>query len=643
MALNLPPVPTISIQHNNNPALRMPVSDHPLLATNLPGIGTVATWNIWCPGSPITPKAKTALGIQGRNAFRLDKSYHAQQMQKVAQHIVDCFQRGVQLLALQEVPKPGTSAFTALENALQQELQGQGCSHLINVGDLRDYFQATCRTQSGTSVMVNPQAFKVARTTPALAHKSGHRGALYTIEKQDTQQNFSLLNFHAPLVKNSPNGKLEVPLPIVNEIQSLTHKSQGAAIALGDANTANFAGRVTAKQNSNMSVSTTAANLQIGNSTVTTDPIDTIIAPPSNKVLVTTQHSQANAPSRRAISANSRNSSMPTPPPKASGGNRPMPTPPPKASGGNRPMPTPPPKAFGGNRPMPTPPPKASGGNRPMPTPPPKAFGGNRPMPTPPPKASGGNRPMPTPPPKAFGGNRPMPTPPPRVPTKPMSQNSATTAQNSVSARQLNNIKRPSQIRRPPTSTLSMNTRLPNMTRQRPRTQPSTANATPLPLGRHTINSVANMGAYYKVNYKSGASARIYKNGRLSNGDNSAALLAKSPLRENIFRVLSHFGITDVSATLAKTVDINSKRCKVSSIESVVENQTLAYYKINFSNNTAARLYPDGRLTNGGGTQELASTSQTRNNLQHILNAYKLTDYQSKPAPQPSNSRGPGQ
>jgi len=73
---------------------------------------------------------------------------------------------------------------------------------------------------------------------------------------------------------------------------------------------------------------------------------------------------------------------------------------------------------------------------------------------------------------------------------------------------------------------------------------------------RQITITVENMGDYYKVSYSTKAEARIYPDGRLTNGDGTKDLPQVSPLRLQIDAVRAHFGITstDKQHDIATTV-----------------------------------------------------------------------------------------
>ena len=96
---------------------KLPITDHPAVIQET-SIGRVASLNVWCPGSPIAPPFREAITGEKEGRLVLDASCHEEQMHKMAEYIHQLLDSGVDLIALQGVPKLGTPEKSALVKKL---------------------------------------------------------------------------------------------------------------------------------------------------------------------------------------------------------------------------------------------------------------------------------------------------------------------------------------------------------------------------------------------------------------------------------------------------------------------------------------------------------------------------------------------
>ncbi|WP_133128244.1 hypothetical protein [Legionella nagasakiensis] len=130
---------------------RYPTTDHPPMIQNT-AVGTIATMNILNPGSPLAPPVAQALfGTTRALEPTVDGN---ERMKQMARYIYKMAQQGVGLLALQEVPPPGSPEFTALKKELNQ-LNQQTVPPLINVENLQAQWKRTVPHKFGTTILCN--------------------------------------------------------------------------------------------------------------------------------------------------------------------------------------------------------------------------------------------------------------------------------------------------------------------------------------------------------------------------------------------------------------------------------------------------------------------------------------------------------
>ncbi len=263
------PMPQIAVCENGQNH-NLPATDHPVVVTET-ALGKMGTLNVWCPNSPVSPPIAKALGI---DKFKLENERsHEIQMKAIARYIVDCFKSGVTLLALQEIPRPETDAFIILERELREIAAREGVK--INIDDLKKYYQPTSGTQSGTSILVNPEVFTIQNNISALAYNNGFRGAIFTIHPTaHADKQFQVLNFHGTL--EGTQGNLCMPDAHVKELQK---KIDSGAICLGDSNMQRT--EQWFENNNNSTVSASASTVTVNGKTINGNTLDVVIVPPN--------------------------------------------------------------------------------------------------------------------------------------------------------------------------------------------------------------------------------------------------------------------------------------------------------------------------------------------------------------------------
>ncbi|CEG58955.1 hypothetical protein [Legionella fallonii] len=174
-------VPNMRFQHGARQVTR-PISDHPPIIQNTLW-GTVATLNMLHPGSPLAPPVQiggvTTLPINGKV-----------QMEEMAQYIVQMFQQGVGLLALQEVPAPGTANFNYLRDELTRLT---GASNLIDVQTLTSHWLKTKPHAFGTTILSNPNQFKITGGAKAGLN---NRAGVYNVTAVSSGHIIPVANIH---------------------------------------------------------------------------------------------------------------------------------------------------------------------------------------------------------------------------------------------------------------------------------------------------------------------------------------------------------------------------------------------------------------------------------------------------------------
>ncbi len=178
LGLNLP---NITFQHGIAQVTR-PITDHPPIVQNTLW-GAIATINILNPGSPLAPPTQvngvTALPANGKV-----------QMEAMAQYIFQMFQQGVGLLALQEVPPPGTPNFQYLYAELNRLAAG---SNLIDVQSLASHWLKTGTHAFGTTILTNPNQFKL---TGGAMTDLNNRAGVYNVTALPSGQIIPIANIH---------------------------------------------------------------------------------------------------------------------------------------------------------------------------------------------------------------------------------------------------------------------------------------------------------------------------------------------------------------------------------------------------------------------------------------------------------------
>lgn len=178
LGLNLP---NITFQHGAAQVTR-PITDHPPIIQNTLW-GAIATINILNPGSPLAPPA------QVNGVTTLPPNGQAQ-MEEMAEYIFKMFQQGVGLLALQEVPPPGTANFNYLLNKLTAL---NATSNLIDVSSLSSHWLQTGTHEFGTTILTNPNQFKLAVGARA---DLNNRAGVYSVTAQPSGQIIPVVNIH---------------------------------------------------------------------------------------------------------------------------------------------------------------------------------------------------------------------------------------------------------------------------------------------------------------------------------------------------------------------------------------------------------------------------------------------------------------
>ncbi|CEK11139.1 hypothetical protein [Legionella hackeliae] len=154
-----------------NTSVTRPITDHPPIIQNTLW-GAIGTINILNPGSPLAPPAL----VNGVTSLPKDGKA---QMEHMAEYIYDMFQKGVGMLALQEVPAPGTANFGFLINKLKSL---DKASKLIDVDSLATQWSKTGTHEFGTSLLYNPKMFTVSGS-PTL--QLNNRAAVYNVTAAD--------------------------------------------------------------------------------------------------------------------------------------------------------------------------------------------------------------------------------------------------------------------------------------------------------------------------------------------------------------------------------------------------------------------------------------------------------------------------
>lgn len=159
-------VPTMTFQDGSRLVTR-PITDHPPIIQNTLW-GAIGTINILHPGSALAPPAQ----INGVKNLPSDGKV---QMELMAEYIFKMFQQGVGVLALQELPDPNSQNFKFLKSKLKRLV---GSSNLIDVDALEDQWLKTGTHAFGTSILFNPNLFKISKNARPDLH---NRAAVYEL------------------------------------------------------------------------------------------------------------------------------------------------------------------------------------------------------------------------------------------------------------------------------------------------------------------------------------------------------------------------------------------------------------------------------------------------------------------------------
>lgn len=107
-----------SFQGNKDKTFKVKICDHdPILLDTAAGF--LVSLNLWNPGSPIAPKLKTELKIQG-DAGRLTPESQKVQMRLLAKYLFDLARAGVSGFELQEVPWYGNEMYYLLNSEIKR-------------------------------------------------------------------------------------------------------------------------------------------------------------------------------------------------------------------------------------------------------------------------------------------------------------------------------------------------------------------------------------------------------------------------------------------------------------------------------------------------------------------------------------------
>ncbi len=130
----------------------LPLSDHrPILLQTR--FGPICAFNLWCPGARIGPPF-----IQNHQQIhigRLDKSYHLEKLSLQAEYLLELFQLGLSLMAIQEMPLIDTPNG---QHFLSELKAGDG--DCLDLTSLKASCIQTSKNQFATAIALNPKAFK---------------------------------------------------------------------------------------------------------------------------------------------------------------------------------------------------------------------------------------------------------------------------------------------------------------------------------------------------------------------------------------------------------------------------------------------------------------------------------------------------
>lgn len=182
----------------------IPITDHPPLILNT-AFGAMASLNVWCPGTRVAPKISQQLGLDlsKKEEFRiLDRNDMKTQMEAMAQYIYKMFQKGVGLIALQEVPIKNTEGFEILYKKLE-ELDKD--TKLIDVEGLQKNYTKTSGVGFGMSMLCNPKLFQL-ESEATLVLKG--RGQAFTVKSVVDGATFQLTNIHGDYAQQAATKEL---------------------------------------------------------------------------------------------------------------------------------------------------------------------------------------------------------------------------------------------------------------------------------------------------------------------------------------------------------------------------------------------------------------------------------------------------
>ncbi|KTC65855.1 Uncharacterised protein (plasmid) [Legionella adelaidensis] len=190
------PVPTIQGRDGK----MYPITDHQPMVQRT-AFGTLATLNILHPNSPIAPSLKSPLGI----TYLEDQVSATDRMAAMADYIYTMLHTGgVDLIALQEVPAPGTPEFDALQ--LQLNICDESAWIL---SDIAKHWKQTGTHKFGTTVLykrgkfsidpVDPHDASDYRNKPCL----NNRGQIHKVKEIATGREFHIVNIHGDFTKQA--------------------------------------------------------------------------------------------------------------------------------------------------------------------------------------------------------------------------------------------------------------------------------------------------------------------------------------------------------------------------------------------------------------------------------------------------------
>lgn len=181
-------IPDMQFDYGGKQVIR-PITDHPPIIQNT-AWGAFATMNILNPGSKFAPPVK----VDGVESLPPNGKV---QMELMAGFIFNLFEKGVNVLALQEVPAPNSPNFHFLVNELERLNRR---SNLLDVKALSKQWLQTGTHRFGTSVLYNPNHFSI---TQSATHALGNRAAVYAFRDFNTNTQIPVTNFHGDFTQQT--------------------------------------------------------------------------------------------------------------------------------------------------------------------------------------------------------------------------------------------------------------------------------------------------------------------------------------------------------------------------------------------------------------------------------------------------------